>query len=181
MKILSVALLIVFLSLQLAYADLNIIGKTGYSIMKSDDASGGVVEEVAVEYKHNKFAGELSFGHWQSNCKGNEADALDYKYVGILHAMPLLLITKYYPVDWFSIGIGGGNVFYSFRENYPGQADTKTSKVFCASVGFYYKSISIELRRIFGDLKIESGHPKIGILEDGSRIDSTQLLFKFKF
>ena len=162
------------------YAEVYTTAKIGYVEMEADDARVGIIKEVAVGYEWEKFSAELSFGHWRMHIKGVEADNLSYKYVGELIIMPLMGSIRYDILDFVYIGAGYGTAFINFRENYSGEADIDTPRLGSAIAGLKLGNWFLEYRRLFGDLNIESGNSKIGVLEDYSRLDSSQIMVGYK-
>jgi len=154
--------------------------KMGYVKMRNDNIDIGLLTEGALGYRFKHTSLEASLGYWQANIKGVDADVSDHKNIGKMTFIPLLLTGKIH-VKNFYLGGGIGKAFMDFEENYFGQAEVKSSNVFHALVGFSKGNWAFEIRKTFGDIKVESGHPVIGILEDDSRFESLQFSIGYKW
>ena len=164
----------------IAYAEVYTTAKIGYVEMDTDDARVGIIKEVAVGYEWEKVSAEVSFGHWRMYIKGTEADNLDYKYVGEFIIMPLMGSVRYHVLDWLYVGGGYGTALTNFRENYAGEAEIKSPRLGSAIAGLELGNWFLEYRRLFGDMNIESGNKGIGVLEDYSRFDCSQIMVGYK-
>ena len=158
-----------------AFAQPYVSAKTGYVFPEMKEARSGMSQEVSIGYKYRSVAGELSLGRYALRIKGTSEDVLPFKYVGEMTSYPLLAVIKLYPLKHWFVGGGVGYIFHDFEENYMGKAHIKGSKVACAVAGFEKNKLSIEVRGLFGDLNLESGHPTIGLLNQDSRENAIQV------
>ena len=172
--------LLICIFIQPLFAEVYTTAKIGYVEMNADNARVGIIKEVAVGYEWEKFSAEVSFGHWRMHIKGNAADKLPYKYVGEMIIMPLMGSVRYEVLDFLYIGGGYGTAFINFRENYSGKAKIDSSGLASAIAGLKLGNWFLEYRRLFGDLNIESGNSGIGVLEDYSRLDGSQIMIGYK-
>lgn len=180
-KILWVLILVLLLAIPyIVYAEVYTTAKIGYVEMVADDIQAGIIKEVAVGYQWEKVSAEVSFGHWRMKIKGNEADSLSYKYVGEMAVMPLMGSIRFHVLDFLYIGGGYGTAVINFEENYAGKADVDSPRIGSAIAGLELGNWFLEYRRLFGDLNIESGNPSIGVLEDYSRFDGSQIMVGYK-
>lgn len=186
MKILTSFLIITFLISSLCYGE--IVYKQGYIHTLLDTAGDSTYQEVEWSKRANNISYGVSLGYFQSVLRGQEVFWVEdkgtegeWKDAGTLHTIPLMLNFKYHFKNLY-IGCDAGIGFMNFSENYDGQAQVNNRKMFQGIIGYKLNDrLSIEVKRLFSDLSIESGSKYIGVMENRSNLNSWVVCGSWRF